>query len=234
MATSKSARATQRLKTSPILEEPFVSEGRAWVWREGVELLPPRYRSMSDERRAALRALFLRKLVPQAEKRGIAAESFDAHTPQDLSSAEVRWARWFREGEDPAPMWALFAQSSLFEPEHDLAQSAVNDTWCLVAWGDGPVLAWASDHTTALRILRAALQAPPPWLHGGMVSRDPAFAVRLERTAIEGRPRKSTAKRRTERTEHAHVHDPAPDERAPKDARAVLAAWRRAHPARSA
>jgi hypothetical protein len=236
MAATKTAPVTRRARTVAVTEERFEAQGRAWLWREGASLVADRFRSLSEDARDEVRALFLRKLVPNAEKRGIAGEALAAATPSGVAAADVRWMRWFREGEDPAPLWALFVQSRVLS-----TSDADNDTWNLVAWGDGPALAWASRAPVAQECLRAALRSPPPWLFNGVGSRDAAFAVRIERATEAPRTRRSPSARRD-----ATTREPASDagdagsndgqgasaER--PSARAILAAWRRTHPARSA
>jgi hypothetical protein len=213
---SRSPRGAAPTAIESVLEERFVSEGRAMVWREGSSLVPSRYREEGEAQRAEREAVFLRKLVPQAERRGIVADKRPAAPAEGVAVEDARWVCWFREGEDPAPLWALFAHSRALA-----GAPADNDTWRLVAWGDGPALAWASDEPAAQRCLRAALRVPPPWLAGGMASRDPSFPVRIERA--------------TERSEAGQaVGARAPEGEPAKGARAVLAAWRKAHPARSA
>ena len=49
----------------------------------------------------------------------------------------------------------------------------------LVAWGDGPVLAWASDRPDARAILREALRALPVFLAAGLASADATLALRI-------------------------------------------------------
>lgn len=234
MAATKTAPVARRVRTAPVIEERFESQGRAWLWREGATVVSERYRSVSDAQRDELRALFSRKLVPQAEKRGITAEPSAAQAPAGVASADVRWVRWFREGEDPAPLWALFAQSRVLS-----STDADNDTWNLVAWGDGPALAWASNDPIAQSCLRAALRAMPAWLSGGLLSRDPSFAVRIERASDATRARHTSTTRReaTDSNERdAATANSESDERsaARPNPRAILAAWRKTHPARSA
>jgi hypothetical protein len=244
MAATKTAAVARRPRTTPTVhEEPFSCDGRAWVWREGPSMVPPAARAVDESQRAKLVELFLKKLVPQAERRGIAAEVFAAAPPSGVSRADVRWVRWFREGEDPAPLWALFVQARVLA-----ADAAENDAWTVVAWGDGPALAWASDERAAQACVRSALRAPPPWLLGGMASRDPSFAVRIERAVASPRRRSAavavtratqtaTARGADTTNEDARESDAVQPEDSVGDsggARGVLAAWRRAHPARSA
>ena len=230
MAATKTAPVARRVRTAPVIEERFESQGRAWLWREGASVLAERHRSVSEAQRDELRALFLRKLVPHAEKRGIAAEPSAAQAPTGVASADVRWVRWFREGEDPAPLWALFAQSRVLS-----STDADNDTWSLVAWGDGPALAWASSDPIAQSCLRAALRAMPAWLSGGVLSRDPSFAVRIERASDATRARRASATRHEADRRGESDATVATDEGEPRpNPRAILAAWRKTHPARSA
>lgn len=156
MAATKTAQPARQVRSNTVVEERFESQGRAWLWREGASVVDARYRSSSEQVRDELRALFLRKLVPAAEKRGIAAEPVAAATPSGVAAADVRWMRWHREGEGSSPLWALFVQSRVLS-----STEADNDTWNLVAWGDGPALAWASSALAAQECLRAALHAPP-------------------------------------------------------------------------
>lgn len=227
MAATKTAQPARQVRSNTVVEERFESQGRAWLWREGASVVDARYRSSSEQVRDELRALFLRKLVPAAEKRGIAAEPVAAATPSGVAAADVRWMRWHREGEGASPLWALFVQSRVLS-----STEADNDTWNLIAWGDGPALAWASSALAAQECLRAALHAPPAWLHLGMASRDPAFCVRIERWTDTARARKPSTVRRdagasTEGRSDASA-EPKPS------ARSILSAWRKAHPARSA
>jgi hypothetical protein len=242
MAATRTAPArrspAQDLQDEALHEERFSFEGRAWLWREGPSLLPPKYRSVTDADRDALESVFSRKLVPQAEKRGIAGELFTARAPDGVLRADVRWVRWQHPEQDPSPLWGLFVQShALGDPV------ASNDAWKVVAWGDGPALAWASDEPRARDFLRSALRAPPPWLRAGMASREPGFPVRIERDQPRGHRRASpvTASRRpndpapspTAQTADGSLPEPSLFE-PPRGAgaRAVLTAWRRAHPTR--
>lgn len=239
MAATKTTPVARRVRTASVIEERFESQGRAWLWREGATVVGERYRSVSESQRDELRALFLRKLVPQAEKRGIAADPCAAQAPSGVASADVRWVRWFREGEDPAPLWALFAQSRVLS-----STDADNDTWNLVAWGDGPALAWASNDPIAQSCLRAALRAMPAWLSGGVLSRDPSFAVRIERASDASRTRRASTTRReasdgtsseSNESNETHAARATSGESATRpNPRAILAAWRKTHPARSA
>jgi len=49
----------------------------------------------------------------------------------------------------------------------------------LLAWGDGPVMAWASDRPGAREVLREALRAVPDFLTGGLASADATLPVRI-------------------------------------------------------
>lgn len=228
MAATKSAHPARQVRTPAVIEERFESQGRAWLWREGATLIAERYRTSTEQTRDEVRALFLRKLAPAAEKRGITAEPIAAATPAGVAAADVRWMRWYREGEDPAPLWALFVQSRVLS-----TTEADNDTWNLVAWGDGPALAWASTAPVAQDCLRAALRVPPAWLHMGMASRDPAFCVRIERFTDAPRARKSgTVRRDTSASRDSEQHESSAGDK--PSARSILTAWRKAHPARSA
>jgi len=226
MAATNPVQPARQLHNDTVIEERIESQGRAWLWREGASVIDARYRSVSEQVREQLRSLFLRKLVVAAEKRGITAESFAAATPPGMAAADVRWMRWHREGEGSAPLWALFVQSRVLS-----CTEADNDTWMLVAWGDGPVLAWASNEAGAQACLRAALHAPPTWLHQGMASRDPAFCVRIEPWCHGARGRKPSNVHRDARMRSKIASDAVTEPKA--SVRSILAAWRRAHPARA-
>jgi hypothetical protein len=242
-SAARSERSERSERDDAQHEERFCSEGRAWLWREGPAMVPPSYRAASDADRDALEDLFSRRLLPQADKRGIAGELFTARAPDGVSRADVRWVRWQHPEHESAPLWALFVQSRA------LGETvASNDAWTVVAWGDGPALAWASEDARAQDFLRSALRAPPPWLRAGMASRDRAFPVRIERESAQGPRRAGTvvSARRTDegaieaefrprpRAAAASASEPSPAFDPPRGqgARAVLAAWRRAHPAR--
>ena len=116
---------------------------------------------------------FTQSLMNQFQRRGVEPVVIEAtHALGSSAPITTRWFVWSDEGS--APVWALF-----IEMDQSAVEPADNDRSRCIAWGDGPVLAWADEDPAALDQLRAALQTLPPWLRGGMVSMDAVFPVQI-------------------------------------------------------
>lgn len=153
--------------------EHFTAKGRVYRWEEGGRT---RRSDVTIAPREQLGALFTRSLVPQAERRGARGMVFEATTPTGVPEGDVRWISWRAPG-DPAAIWGLYLAKRWIDTDTD---SAANDAFVLVAWGDGAAIAWADERPAARAALRAALHAPPPWAERGIHSRDITFPVTVE------------------------------------------------------
>lgn len=128
---------------------------------------PPRSHPLSMARRDALRHSFVHTLIPTLRARCV--------TPKTLSvkgfgdPAALHWCLW--QTINSHSLWALYASA------HYATHSPhpANDSTRLVAWGDGPVLAWADTDPGLRRALHHALQHPPAFLSRGVVSTDPTL-----------------------------------------------------------
>ncbi len=127
-------------------------------------------------RRASSSQLFSHTLVPQLERRGAAGLVYPATGLGD-ASPDARWILWRAPG-NRHPMWGLYACA---ERLTDGGAPAANDAWVLIAWGEGPVLAWMHDGREARSLFRGAMSDPPGWFANGMRSGDPTFPVQLDR-----------------------------------------------------
>jgi hypothetical protein len=157
--------------------EEFVADDRSYRWIEGNGAQVRTLRHTL--RREQLPELFARAVAPQMERRGAARASLPAAAPDGTMATDVRWVAWSAPGERDV-VWGLYAVARRLEAR---AQGPANDTLVLIAWGDGPVLAWADERAMAHHFLRSALRRPPPWLARGMCSGDPTFPVRVEQVA---------------------------------------------------
>jgi hypothetical protein len=165
-AESRPARGEKRT-------EHFAAKGRVYRWEEGGRT---RRADVSVAPREQLGPLFTRTLVPQAERRGARGLVFEAATPTGVSHGDVRWISWRAPG-DPAAIWGLYVAKRWIDSD---TNTAANDAFVLVAWGDGAAIAWTDERPAARAALRAALHAPPPWAERGIHSRDVTFPVNVE------------------------------------------------------
>lgn len=77
-------------------------------------------------------------------------------------------------------VWALYVSPRALSPALlSTRGEPANDGALLAAWGDGPVLAWASEEEALRAILREALRQVPGFLSEGVSSADERFAVRV-------------------------------------------------------
>ncbi|MBL8603295.1 MAG: hypothetical protein JNK72_15330 [Myxococcales bacterium] len=154
--------------------ETFSAGGRLYRWAEGVG--HARAEALRG-RREALRAAFEQTVLPGLVRRG-AARKVVVSSPK-RGEPRVWWALWQAPG-DARPVWALYASSRCLDV-HTTATlgRAANDGAVLVAWGDGPVLAWASEREALRGLLRAALHALPSFLGDGLCSGDATFPVKI-------------------------------------------------------
>ncbi|MDP3275279.1 MAG: hypothetical protein Q8Q09_08810 [Deltaproteobacteria bacterium] len=208
----------------------FVHNGRSYVLETAEGDATRRVLSRSH---SEIESMFLRKLVPQAERRAIAAESLTLPTSEALPE-ELRWVRWHRPEESPAPIWGLFLRSEpALNPEESLDEdnSPANDTLTLLAWGDGPVMAWARATPEAHALIVRALRTLPPWLMDGVVSVDPFFKTSV-RPAPALPARETSVRSAAVSNSQRKTANEQPE--VSQRARSVLSAWRRANPARSA
>lgn len=144
--------------------------GRRYSWIEGAaHPAAARFRGRRNE----LGALFARSVAPSLDRRGLAREVVPAD-PQ----ARSWWVRW--RAEDGVAVWGLYVSTRGLPAEatRDLGAPA-NDGALLAAWGDGPVLAWASERPALRDALCDALRALPAFLAEGVCSADESFAVRV-------------------------------------------------------
>lgn len=142
--------------------------GRRYRWSEGA-LHPAAARFRG--RRRELAFVFNASVIPSLERRGAVREVVPA-------GEGAWWVTWRAAGE--AAVWALYVSTRAVPREalSDLG-CAANDGALLAAWGDGPVLAWASEREAVRAVLRAALRAVPAFLAEGVCSADETFAVRV-------------------------------------------------------
>lgn len=148
----------------------FVRAGRRYRWVEGA-LHPAAARFRG--RRAELAGLLHRSVAPSQERRGATREQLPA-----TDDGRAWWVTWRRPGE--AAVWALYVSTRGLDPSSARLRGApANDGALLAAWGDGPVLAWASEEHALREALRDALRAVPEFLSEGVCSADETFAVRL-------------------------------------------------------
>lgn len=190
-----------------------------WYEGDGVVTDPGALRDAA--RRDGLGALFTRRVVPQVERRGARGLVYPAAVPKGMTSGDARWVAWRAPG-DPAPVWGLYlAAGRLESPE------VTDDVFVLIAWGDGPVLAWADRRGAARAVLRAALRVPPPWLQEGMRSRDVTFPVRIDR--VGGSPRGSGVVPCVAVLRPQVARDPAVNTASPDVLLEIVRAWKQAH-----
>lgn len=153
--------------------EVFSVNGRSYQWHEGEHALTAhawRLRGRRDE----LGAAFHRTVLPSLERRGAARRVFGAGPRGGWRRAH--WVMWRAPG-DAHPVWALYVPTRRIATE-DLGRPA-NDGAMLAAWGDGPVMAWASDRPELREAVRDALRALPEFLAAGVASADVTMPVRV-------------------------------------------------------
>lgn len=187
--------------------EQFTAHGRVYRWFEGEPS------SRAEGARARAMEIFTRAVVPQLERRHA------IKLTQSAAQGGARWVAWRAPGE-AALVWALYAPARVIDPR---ATEPANDTLALVAWGDGPVLAWAHEGVAARALVRAALHVPPSWLAEGFRSADPTLPVRVDWVA-------NAAGAGPTLSPPALVLDsPAPAAPPANPALAILQAWKRKH-----
>ncbi len=176
-------------------QTPFVCRATKYIWSEGEALMTHKQVLRDPHKRIRAYKIFTQSLISQFERRGIEPMVVDASRPSHSDTPiSTHWMAW--SDVDSAPVWGLFA-----EMDQSTVEPADNDRSRCIAWGDGPVLAWADEDPAALDQLRAALQTLPPWLRGGMVSMDAVFPVQIRLETPTAR--KSAAVRHS--TEQASV-----------------------------
>lgn len=158
----------------------FVTRGTRYVWSEGDALMTHKRVLRDPAKRARAFQLFAESLVPNFEKRGIQPTIVSVNPRASVAIEEaptstLRWMAWSDPNDETAPIWALFADTVVGN-EVALVD---NDTSRCIAWGDGPVLAWADEDPTALGHLREALLQLPLWLRSGLHSMDAVFPVQI-------------------------------------------------------
>lgn len=154
--------------------EQFTSNGRSYAWREGER--DPRGELLAA-RRAELPAVFAGVVLPGLERRG-AERRVQGAGPRG-GAARAQWVTWQARG-DARPVWALYVPTRRLTGRalEGLGRPA-NDGVLLAAWGDGPVLAWASERPELRAALREALRALPGFLAEGLASGDPTLPLRI-------------------------------------------------------
>lgn len=156
--------------------EAFTTAGRCYVWHEGPHALAPQARRMAS-RRDELATAFSRTVLPGLERRNATARVFGAGSRG--GSARAYWVLWEAPG-DAQPVWALYVPTRRLAARvlGDVGRPA-NDGALLAAWGDGPVLAWASERPAVREVLREALRALPGFLGQGLASADVTLPLRI-------------------------------------------------------
>lgn len=160
--------------------EAFSTHGRRYVWHEGDHVRPPAAERLTA-RRAALGEAFARAVLPGLTRRGARRRVLGAGPRGGLRRAF--WVVWQAPG-DRQPVWALYEPTrrpgdGVRWDDPAATPRSANDGALLVAWGDGPVLAWASDRPEARATLREALRALPDFLAAGLASADASLALRI-------------------------------------------------------
>ncbi len=160
--------------------EAFSTHGRRYVWHEGEHVQAPGAARLAD-RRHALAAAFTATVLPGLERRGAEHRVVGAGPRGGL--ARAHWVVWRAPG-DRHPVWALYVLTRRLGDRSLWETAAVNhrpanDGALLVAWGDGPVMAWASDRPGCREVLREALRTVPDFLAGGLASADVTMPVRI-------------------------------------------------------
>jgi hypothetical protein len=156
--------------------EVFSVNGRSYQWHEGDHALTAhawRLRGRRDE----LGGAFHRTVLPSLERRGASRRVLGAGPRGGW--ARAHWVSWRAPG-DAQPVWALYVPTRRITTRalEDLGRPA-NDGAMLAAWGDGPVMAWASERPELREAVREALRALPEFLASGVVSADATMPVRV-------------------------------------------------------
>lgn len=156
--------------------DSFTVNGRSYRWHEGEHALTPHARRL-ESRRDELGAALSRAVVPSLTRRGARRQVMGAGPRGGVGRAH--WVVWRAPG-DAHPVWALYV------PTRRLAASALadvgrpaNDGAMLAAWGDGPVMAWASERPELREAVREALRSLPEFLSAGVASADVTMPVRV-------------------------------------------------------
>jgi hypothetical protein len=204
--------------------EEFSVKRQRYRWSEGEGIVTDAAALRDAARRSELPGLFTRAVVPQLERRGARGLVYPAAAPEGMGPGDLRWVAWQAPG-DGAPVWGLYvAGRHLVSAEQD---APANDTFVLIAWGDGPALAWADERAEARTVLRAALHWPPEWLAAGMRSRDVTFPVRLDRV---GAPARGSAAAPCVAVLRPRVEPmPSTEPAAPEALLALVQSWKRQH-----
>jgi len=156
--------------------EEFLSSGRRYRWHEGDGVVHPRAERLRGRRRE-LPGVFATTIVPGLVKRQARRQVLGGGARG--GSSRACWVTWLAPG-DRQLVWALYVPTRLLAARAlaDLGRPA-NDGMMLAAWGDGPVLAWASDRPELRDVLREALRTPPAFLSEGMTSADVTLPLRI-------------------------------------------------------
>jgi hypothetical protein len=160
--------------------EAFTAHGRRYVWHEGRGAQHPSALRLAGHR-PALEAMFSRTVLPGILRRG-ATHRVQGAGPRG-GYGQAWWGVWHAPG-DRQPVWALYTPTRRLGDRHHWVQGPIdhrpaNDGALLVAWGDGPVLVWASDRPGARAVLREALRGLPDFLGGGLASADATLPLRI-------------------------------------------------------
>ncbi len=156
--------------SSSPLRQDFILNGRRYRWVEGA-LHPAAARFRG--RRQELGGMLGHTVVPALIRRGAVRGQLKA-----TDDGRAWWVTWRREGD--APVWALYVSTRGLSRAATLTRAMPsNDGALLAAWGDGPVLAWASEEPALRARLREALRNVPGFLSEGVCSADETFAVRV-------------------------------------------------------
>lgn len=93
--------------------------------------------------------------------------------------SRAHWVVWRAPG-DAQPVWALYVPTRRLNAGSlaDVGRPA-NDGAMLAAWGDGPVMAWASERRELREAVREALRSLPEFLASGVASADVTMPVRV-------------------------------------------------------
>jgi hypothetical protein len=154
----------------------FTANHRQYVWREGRHLLTAKAESMRA-RRDQLQEMFVSVMLPALKRRNAQCR-VQGQGPRG-GWGRAHWVIWQAPG-DPKPVWALYVPTkNVSAAELRTTGNPANDGALLAAWGDGPVLAWASDRPALREIVRNALQTLPEFLSEGVISADATLPVQV-------------------------------------------------------
>jgi hypothetical protein len=166
-------KSTRHSSTALTTQHPFTANGVTYVWSEGPGLLTHRAVLRTPAKRERAYKLFVETLLPQFDRAQLKPLVSPAKSKASLSA---RWLCWTDPKSEAPPVWALVVDAATPDATHAIAD---NDTGRVVAWGDGPALAWADAEAVSLGVLRDALHEPPPWLVRGLASMDAEFPVQI-------------------------------------------------------